>query len=258
MISRYEHERNLRPRLTSTLGRQLERYRELVPTWNAQKQALHCAVKRREQVADQRRKEVEALVEERDQADRLYEQRYDALCRGMSHQREEAAAQEVVARQELERSKEEEEKATQVLKEEDNRHANLKASLDQTVAQLDVVNDNMHKCKEIINEWASRPPADPAPELITTMRQIEDTLKAREQIRSQSRTIRAEVMLAQDELQRQRAYSTRMEDFVRRVSAGGGRYILHPASKREAARLLAAASKLRTAAGLQALDEDEA
>jgi len=256
-MSRYDHERDLRPRLTSTLGRQLERFREVVPVWNAQKQALQCALTRKEQVVQQQRKEVEALVAEREQTDRLYADRFDALCRGLAHERDKAAGQGVEAEKQLERSRQEEAVTTQALTEEDNRHAKLKSSLDQTVAQLDEVNANMEKCKAIIDEWANQPPEDPTPEMMQTLRQIEDTLKAREQIRSQARTIRSEVMLAQDELQRQRSYSQRMEEFVRKVSSGGGRYVIHPSNKREAARLLAAAARLRAAAGLQALDEAE-
>merc|ERR1712203_1020 len=82
---------------------------------------------------------------------------------------------------------------------------------------------------------------------VTTSRQ-EDATRHKEQVRLQAQATLAEVMLAHEELNRQRAYSARLEDFVRRISAGGGKYCLDPASKREASRLLAAASKLRAAA----------
>jgi len=234
----------------------LERYREFVPSWGAQRQALQCVVQRKEQAVKQKQREVEALVAEKEQTDRLYAQRYDALCRGLAEERDKAQAHSESVHRDLERSLQDEAVATQALSAEDKRHAKLKASYDQTVAQLESVNTSAEKCKTILEE-ANPPEPDVTPELVASMRQMEDTLKARDQIRSQARTIRAEVMLAQDELQRQRAYSSRMEEFVRRVSSGGGRYTVHPADKREANRLLFAASKLRTAAGLSAFDEIE-
>jgi len=259
-MSRFQHERDLRPRLTSILGRQLERYRELVPSWNAQKQAVRCVVARKEQVAEQKRREVEALAEEREDTDRLYQERYDTLCKGLAQECEQAKASSEDQREALERSLAEEAKVMQTLREQDARHEQLKSSLDQTQKQLDEVNANMHKCQEIIDEWnREQPPPDPAssPELLHAAHRIQDTLKARDQIRSQAQTMRAEALLAQEELRRQRAYSTRMEDFVRRVSSGGGRYVLNGTTKREAARLLYAAARLRSAVGLEALEADE-
>merc|ERR1712039_922323 len=125
----------------------------------------------------------------------------------------------------------------------------LRTTLDQTVAQLNEVTSNMQQCEIQVQEWNSgRMPDSASPEMQVTVSRMEDTMRHREQIALQTRATRAEVMLAHEELNRQRAYSAKLEDFVRRISAGGGKYCLDPGSKREASRLLAAASKLRAAA----------
>merc|ERR1712083_1229329 len=131
------------------------------------------------------------------------------------------------------------------LAEEEAKNMRLRTTLDKTVAQLDEVKTNMQACEIQVHEWKSGRPLDAiSPELQVTMSRIEDTMRHREQVRLQTRATRAEVMLAQEELTKQRAYSAQLEDFVRRVSTGGGRYCLDPASKREATRLLAAANRL--------------
>merc|ERR1712194_80261 len=154
-----------------------------------------------------------------------------------------------VKRRELERSLEEERKTTQVLAEEESRNLRLRTTLDQTVAQLEEVKSSMQQCEAQVQEWNSGRPLDQSsPELQVAMSRIEDATRHREQTRLQAQATLAEVMLAQEELTRQRAYSARLEDFVRRLSSGGGKYCLDPPSKKEASRLLATAGKLRAAA----------
>jgi len=254
LVSRYDYERSLRPRLISILSRQLERHREQLSTWEQQRRAVRTVVERRDQVVRQKKEEVDRLLEDRQRTERSFQKKYDDLCRGLALEREKADARAQEQNSELERAADEERRATQALSEEEARHGNLRSSLDQTVAQLDEVRTNMQQCQAIVDEWSRSPQPEPmSPELLHAVHRIEDTLKAREQIRSQARTVRAEVLLAQEELARQRTYSMKMEDFVRRVSSGGGRYVLDAASKREATRLLAATSRLRTAAGLDAI-----
>merc|ERR1712039_81142 len=125
----------------------------------------------------------------------------------------------------------------------------LRTTLDQTVAQLNEVTSNMQQCEIQVQEWNSgRMPDSASPEMQVSVSRMEDTMRHREQIALQTRATRAEVMLAHEELNRQRAYSAKLEDFVRRISAGGGKYCLDAASKREANRLLSAANRLRSAA----------
>merc|ERR1712190_79657 len=85
-----------------------------------------------------------------------------------------------------------------------------------------------------------------SPELQVTMSRMDDIARHRDQVRLQAKATRAEVLLAQEELNRQRCYAAKLEDFIRRVSAGGGKYCLDAASKREASRLLAAVNRLRS------------
>lgn len=249
LVSRYDSERNLRPRLTCILGRQLERYREMSHVWGEQSEAVRCVLSRKDQDVQAKNAEVNQLLADRERAEKAYTQKYDALVRGLSEEQDKALIRAQEKRRELERSLEEERKTTQVLAEEESKNLRLRTTLDQTVAQLDEVTSNMQQCEMQVHEWNSGRPLELAsPELQVTMSRIEDASRHREQIRLQSKATLAEVMLAQEELNRQRAYSARLEDFVRRVSAGGGKYCLDAASKREACRLLTAANRLRAAA----------
>merc|ERR1712032_1772006 len=194
-----------------------------------------------------REAEVKQLLAVRERAEKEYTQKYDALVRGLSEEQDKALLRAQEKRRELERSLEEERKTTQVLAEEEAKNLRLRTTLDQTVAQLNEVTSNMQQCEIQVQEWNSgRQPDSVSPELQVTASRMEDTMRHREQIALQTRATRAEVMLAYEELNRQRAYSAKLEDFVRRISAGGGKYCLDPGSKREANRLLAAANRLRS------------
>eukprot|EP00421_Protoceratium_reticulatum_P066511 CAMPEP_0168410732 /NCGR_PEP_ID=MMETSP0228-20121227/27842_1 /TAXON_ID=133427 /ORGANISM="Protoceratium reticulatum, Strain CCCM 535 (=CCMP 1889)" /LENGTH=241 /DNA_ID=CAMNT_0008424467 /DNA_START=59 /DNA_END=781 /DNA_ORIENTATION=- len=231
------------------------------PSWRAswsatassspRRKAIQCVVARKEQVVQEKKREVEQHLDDRQQIERTFEQKYDAICRGLARERDQAETKREAQKRELERVVEEEQKTTQAVSNEEAKCEKLRTSLEQTVAQLDEVRTNIANCQALVDEWSRGPPALAAsPEVLHTMRRIEDTLRARDQLRAQQQTVRAEALLAEDEITRQRAYTMKLEDFVRRISSGGGRYILDAPSRREATRLLAAAARLRAAAGL--------
>jgi len=217
--------------------------------WGEQSKAVRCVLARKEQEVQAKNAEVDQLLAARETAEKAYRQKYDALVRGLSEEQEKALARAQDKRRELERSLEEERKATQLLAEEESKNMRLRMTLDQTVAQLEEVKTNMQQCEVQVHEWNTGRASDSAsPEVQVATSRQEDATRHKEQVRLQTKATLAELMLAQEELNRQRAYSARLEDFVRKVSTGGGKYCLDPASKREANRLLAASNRLRSAA----------
>jgi len=62
------------------------------------------------------------------------------------------------------------------------------------------------------------------------------------EVRQELNSLRNQVEAAAEVLAQQRVYASRLEDFVRKISGGGGRYVLPLPLKREAQRLMKAAT----------------
>lgn len=240
LVSRHEPERVLNPRLISILGRQLERYREMVPMWIAQRQALRCVVARNQHALQEKVREVEDLVDAKSRAERSYQHKYEVVLKGLHQESERAEARSRATTQELERCLEEEREMTQVLQEEEAKNQRLRETLDQTTKQLSKVRQNIHNCEELLSEWGQE----------SSPNNVVQTL-----LHERQRAVREEILLVQEQLRRQRSQSMRMEDFVKLVSAGGGcKHSIDASQTNEATRLLNAATKLRAMAFSQVDD----
>merc|ERR1712014_198971 len=72
----------------------------------------------------------------------------------------------------------------------------------------------------------------------------------------QDRLTRVDLRESEEALLEQRAYAKYLEDFIRKISAAGGRYVMPPIMRREAHRLLNSAAKLRAAAAREAAERE--
>lgn len=229
----------------ATLARQLERYREQLPAWIEQRTAVQTVVARKERVLEDWEAEVDHLRGARFVIERAYTAKHEVLVRAFELEVHKAAGGTDTLRVELERSLELERLTTRVLDEGETKGRALRATLDQTVTQLDHVRSAIVQCQVAAQPLVSEKPSQ---ELQYALRRVEATRKQWDRVRAEHRVVQAEVQDAQAELLMQRSYSERLEAFVRRVSSGGGRYMLDPVTKKDAARLLARASRMRAAA----------
>jgi len=242
LVSRHEPDRVLNPRLISILGRQLERYREMVPVWVAQRQAIRCVVARKQHALQEKVREVEDLLEAKSQAERSYQQKYETMLNGLRLENERAEARSLATKQELERCLEEEREMTQVLQDEEAKSHRLRETLNKTTLQLRGVQKNIHNCEELMSERGRE--TSPKSPSKTPSKGVQELLHERQ------RTVREEILLVQEQLRQQRSQCMDMEDFVKRVSRDGA----CASQQNDAAKLLNAAAKLRAVAFSQVDD----
>merc|ERR1719375_1201238 len=145
LLSRYQLERDQRTRLISILARQLERARDMMPTWVEQRSAIRVVVARAEERVDKNRNESDRLLEERKQLDSFYLQKRDAVIQCLSREQEKAVANVQAKKRELAQSIDMEHETTKELMMEEKKNDELRAMLDQTVFQLENVQSEMSK-----------------------------------------------------------------------------------------------------------------
>lgn len=250
-FSRFEKLGECAPRLMCALARQLERYRECSYAWQAQQEAVDVILHEQSQCVSVANKEVDRLVVEREQLDKTYAQKYDALVKGLHREQEKARDSAIAKRKELERSLELERETTQILGEEEAKNRALRCTLDRTVDQLNIVKSEMLQCQAAAEARGLEFTAGTQPRLQMTRQTIERSLQEKEQLRHEAQVTEGEVAIMQAELRRQRAYTARLADFLRRLtSAPQARYLLDAALRRDAQKLLVADDRRRLAAGV--------
>lgn len=130
-------ERDGRTRLTSILVRQLERNREAMPTWVEQRNVVRAVVARVEERLHKHGKEIDQLFEDREKMDEEFTKKYDALVDVMSKQQAEAQASMEAKKCEMDASLIKETQMTQKLLHQEKHNAEIRQSLDVTVAKLE-------------------------------------------------------------------------------------------------------------------------
>jgi len=261
LLSRYQMERDQKTRLISVLARQLERSRDMLPTWVEQQGVVRTVVSRVERQLSKRSGDIEHLLAEREQVEKFYTQKYDALVRCLSQEQERALASMQAKKRELEQSLKEEQETTQELLQQEKTNDELRATLDRTVSQLETVQNETQQVEMLAMQADSYEASFQAederrgallkasPELLHARARIEAQLTEKDQTVAERHAAEAEIRKAKSELERQRAHAAKMEDFVRKLMQGNTAtgYLLDPASKREAAAILASAAKLQAA-----------
>lgn len=244
LISRHARISEVLPRLNCALVRQLERQREISDTVLEQHKALVGALANKENTCRDKADEVDNLRLEMQHADEAYKQRQEALVRGLQKEQDKVYESQQAKRQELERSLELERETTQILGEEEAKNRALRCTLDRTVTQLKAVKVDMLQCQAAAEARGIEFAAGVAPRLKLQQKRIDDCLYEKEQVLAEAQATLDEVDFTQEELSRQRAYTVKLEEFVRKlIAAPSSRVGLDAALQREAARLLTVAGR---------------
>jgi len=152
VLSRYQMERDARTRLISVLARQLERYRDLLPAWIEQRNAIACVVARMDEELTKRSEKINHLSIEQKQLEIYYTQKYDDLVRALANEQERALANSRAKKAELERSLETERQTIQIMKQQEEKNAQDRASLTNTLQQLNNMQTSINQSQTEMQE----------------------------------------------------------------------------------------------------------
>jgi chromosome segregation ATPase len=220
----------------------------MLPAWVEQQGALRVVVGRMEKELQKRSSDIDQLLTERDQIEKFYDEKYDALVRCLSLEQENAMKSAKAKKRELESSLALEDEITKELLAEEQTLQQLQSTFNQTKTQLDAVMQDMQAFKadsiQQVEPKQSRPLQAP-PELDAARARIEVLLKEKEGCFSERQTTEVDIGKAAAELEQQREHAARLEDFIQRLLQGDSGYLLDAAMKREASNILAAAAKLQ-------------
>lgn len=237
MISRFDTGKDFRPRLLSTLARQLERYRELLPLWAEQRKAISCIMEQTERTLDDHKRKAAFLLEERERLDRVYNQKYEALVAHLSKAQGEVATATQNKKNELKKELEDEHEITERLRCEEAKNKALQNTLDQTVSRLSSVRDELQQCQAAVASLTGPQKSSMRPELALAAQRAEATRQEREEVRSQTLAARQESERYQDESKCLKQNIEKMEAFLRRL-ATSAQYNIDKKTKRDAQKLL--------------------
>lgn len=253
LISRHISEREARPRLLSVLARQLEEFREHVPAFAAQRNAVKVLLEGKQRTLLERTKEVEHCREQKIVLQRAYAQQYQLLVHGLQRQFQEAKAVSEDRRRQLEASLQGESDFARKIAGQKGQTEALRSAVDKTISQIEKVQQAVTQT-EARAHW--EPEEQDLPELTKVYRQIEARLREQKQMQERVRLTRVDLRESDEALLEQRAYAKYLEDFIRKISAAGGRYVMPPNMRREAHRLLNSAAKLRATAAREAAERE--
>lgn len=237
LISRHVTEREAKHKILSVLARQLERFRECIPAWGAQRRAVIRVVARKERELRERAEEVEREKEDIERLVSSNAKQYSDLAKALEAQEQDNIGRRSRTSAALERALQAENDAKRVLADEEERYRQLRETLDRTVKQLEQVKSDTQKAEALLAEPFSS-------EIASSYRQLEKATEEKQQVCSQHAAVLKELKQLERALVEQQSYSVHLEKFAKRVSAGGGRYVLDPALKRRASKLLIEGSKL--------------
>jgi len=266
----------------STLTRQLERHRDMLPVWAEQKEAVQIVVQRSEKELLVRSEKLEHVMAERERIRKSCEHEHSLLETALRAEQDKALSTSSLMKLELDKSLELERETTQVLCEEEVKNKAMRSSLNQTMGQLESLQGEAQEFAlehqdEMIGKMlfsdtsaagdllraagpqgAATPPrgAGGAQEYMQKqevdrwLSDIENLSKEKENVANEIQSAKAQLLRLQGDLDRQHGHNLRYEGFAKTVASGGWRYCSDPAMRKEAASLVAAAAKSRnTAAG---------
>lgn len=176
---------------------------------------------------NQQADELEGLLVERENLHKIYVRKGDCLHRGIGLDLERAQASLRNKRQEMEEVAAVEESTSKQVEEESTKRQGLQRTLDATLDRLSVVKDELMQCKAVVEALkggdrvaVDRAEAHKNPDLLKALHKVDVCLKARTQLDSDNARLLKEVAIAREDYARQRAFSDRMEQFVREITNG--------------------------------------
>lgn len=244
LISRHLPEREARSRMISVLARQLERLRDHIPAFAQQWQTVEAFISLCQQRVADKAKEVEAQEEEIRVLQKLHARQYDLLDQGLQRQVEEAKSAWKARRRHVEACKQEEYELHSKVVSQEQRTKALKTTLEKTWRQMEDMQQSVSRSRAVLEARANGDWSADLDEstMCCKSRQMAEEMQRHMEVRQELNSQRNQVQAATEVLGQQRVYSSRLEDFVRKISGGGGRYVLPLPLKREAQRLMKAAT----------------
>lgn len=230
--------------MISVLARQLERLRDHIPIFAQQWQCVEAFMDLTHDRVAQKAKQVEEVEAEMAARQQLHAQQYDLLQERLQRQVEEARAAWQLRRRHVESCKQQEYELHQAVVAQEQQSKALKSTLDKTWRQMEEMQQTVSQARATLEARAN---GDWTHDLPSKSREMADQLQRHMELREEVLRAQREVEQACLVLGQQRAQSARLEDFTRRISGGGGRYVLPLPLKREAQRLLKAAGQQRDA-----------
>lgn len=259
VMSRFSMESSSQSQMISILARQLERYRDQIQVWMEQRLAAKAVVARSERELKKKQEKLQQLAEERDRMVEMYKHKLSGLYRGMSREQTKQHDLNAKIQQSIAAAAATEKDNGKYIEQLETRYTALRQTLDKTMTKLNEVQTSYTQLQVESSDYTAIHAryVEQAPELTRALNRIQTLSGEKEAIQQQTHETRADLLRAQDELNRERAHALRLEHFIRKVAVGppgarnpGGSagYILDTKSKKEATNLLKEASKLRSAA----------
>lgn len=243
LISRHLPEREARLKMISVLARQLERLRDHIPAFAQQWQTVEAFIETCQQRVSDKVKEVERSEDEIQRLQQLHSRQYDLLVQHLQRQVEEAKSAWKSRRRHLEACKQEEYELHQKVVAKEQQTQAVKSALDKTWRRMEEMQRSVSEKRATLEARANGDWSRDLDDSDGTCRQMAEEINRHMQVRQEVSSYRSQIQAALEVLAQQRAYSLQLEDFIRKISGGGGRYVLPLPLKREAQRHMKAAAK---------------
>lgn len=243
LFSRFQLERDVHPRMLSTLARQLERYRDNLLVWRQQEAVASTVAERFAQELHARDVEVDRWKIERIRVDTEFNAQHDTLVRGLNSEIDKTRVAIDNTETQLEESLQQESQATQEYREQQELARKLHTTLAKTMAQLDEQQAQLEQQRQCAADWELK--TKRVPEHARMRERIEEMRLEKEKIDAEKLAVEASIVAMQDDSSHFRVYTSRLEDFVQRCVVGSTRLPPNSAKRREASRLLRDASRIR-------------
>ncbi|CAE7784798.1 PP5 [Symbiodinium necroappetens] len=256
VISRHLPEREVQSRMIAVLARQLERLRDCIPDFALQWQAVEIHLQNLEEKLQAKRREVLAWEEDTRMMQETQDQQYQLLLRGLQRKVDDARSSWLKQQRKMEDSAREEYELHKALVAKDEEAKSLKDVLKKTWEQMEDVQQMVLQNQSVLEarlqgNWSVDDPAED-PTAASERRHMDAELQRQVEVRGQLKLCNAQLEEADRAMSEQHAYAARLEEFIRKITGGGGRYVLPTALKREGQRHVAMASKMRARAEQEA------
>merc|ERR1719265_3001831 len=221
-MSRFSAESTSQCQMISVLARQLERYRDQIQVWMEQRLAAKAVVARSQRELNKKQEKLAQLAEERERMVEMYKHKLSGLYRGMSREQTKQQEANAALHQEIATAHNTEKDNGQYIEQLETRYAALRQTLDKTMTKLNEVQTSYTELQVESADYTAIHAryVEQAPELTRALNRIQTLAGEKESIQQQTQETRAELLRAQDELNRERSHALRLEHFVRKIAMG--------------------------------------
>ncbi|CAE7204301.1 zdhhc15b [Symbiodinium natans] len=202
--------------------------------------------------------QVESLEASTRTVQSTHDQQYKLLLQGLQRKVEEAKNSWHEQQLRMQVSAQEEYELHKKIVASDEQTKSFKDALEKLWQQMEGVQQVVVQTQSILEarsqgNWSVEDPSE-EPAAAFARQHMETEMQRHIEVREQIKLCNAQLREADNAMAEQHAYASRLEQFIQKISGGGGRYVLPTALKREAQRHLKMASVLRASAARDMLD----